>query len=171
MARGRSRFQRPQKNTKVWISVGLGPATQATGTTPLLIGVMNALALALRPFTVIRTRMLLAVGSDQVVGSESNSGAFTMQVVTDSAAAAGIASVPTPLSQLEADYFVYEPWEFDVEFFTGIGVNERYSRQYQVDSKVMRKVGLDDDIAVVIQGLGAAGYTVVTEGRMLLQLH
>ena len=171
MARRRSRFVRPPKSTKVWMSVGLGPTMVATGTSPVLMGVYNALALALRPFTILRTRALLAIASDQVVASESNSGAFSMQIITDSASAAGIASIPTPLTQPEADYFVYMPWQFDFAFFTGVGVEAQFAREQVIDSKSMRKVGLDDDIAVVVQGLGADGYTVVLEGRQLIQLH
>ena len=150
MARRRTRFVRPAKSTKVWMSIGLGPTTVVTGTSLVLMGVYNALALALRPFTILRTRGLLAIASDQAIALETNSGAFSMQIITDSASAAGIASIPTPLSQPEADYFVYQPWEYDMVFFTGVGVEMHGSTQYQIDSKSMRKVGLDDDIAVVV---------------------
>ena len=40
-----------------------------------------------------------------------------------------------------------------------------------VDSKAMRKVGLDDDLAIVVQQRVAIGAIIAMEGRFLVKLH
>ncbi len=93
-----------------------------------------------------------------------------MQVVTETASAAGIASLPTPLIETDADFFVYQPWAFEFTFLDATGIN-KYTEQYTVDSKAMRKVGPDDDVAVVVEGRTTDGLIFNIEGRMLIQRH
>lgn len=170
MARRRHRFVRPAPKTKMWIGTGVGRAS-VSGTTPLLLASLNATALALRPFTILRSRILFYAESDQIIATETNSGVYSRQVVTDSAIAAGVGSVPTPLSQFEADYYVYQPFQYDFLFSTASGHQTQFAYQYMIDSKAMRKVGPDDDIAIVVEQRGVVGATVGTEGRALIQLH
>ena len=154
-----------------WIGVGLPIQTISSATT--LIGILNAGALALRPFTIIRTHMMIDYSSDQLSAGEFTQGALGMQVVTDSAAAAGIGSVPTPLVDVTADFFVYKPLFSAVVFASSSGVREYpgEANRFMVDSKVMRKVGLDDDIAITLEMRAFLGALVATEGRMLVKLH
>ncbi len=63
-----------------------------------LVSSLNAAALALRPFTIVRTRGLLIVQSDQVAATEQPFGALGLSVVTDQASAIGISAVPTPIT-------------------------------------------------------------------------
>ena len=42
---------------------------------------------------------------------------------------------------------------------------------FKVDSKAMRKVGLDDDVALVLQQRAAIGVILAVEGRFLVKLH
>ena len=94
--------------------------------------------------------------------------------MTDSATAAGIGSVPTPLSQTDADYFVYQPWFAGFTFGSSASFTNSPSQDHAwvVDSKAMRKVGLDDDVATVVEaGVGTFGVNVSVEGRFLVQLH
>ncbi len=81
----------------MWI--GNNPLSAAVGlaaASSVLIGTLNAAALLLRPFTIMRSRGFTFVDSDQNAASEAPFGVFGMIVVTDSATAAGIASIPTP---------------------------------------------------------------------------
>jgi len=172
MARRRTtRFIRPAANTKMWFDAAIGQINVAVGTTSTLMGTLNAAALLLRPFTILRSRLLLTVGSDQFGATETNSGALGWQVVTDSATAAGVASVPTPLTQPTADFLVFQPWSFDISFGDLTGFEANQDREYVIDSKAMRKVGHDDDVAVTIQGRGGDGYNAGLEGRFLVKLH
>ena len=55
----------------IWLFIGYptDKVTIAAGSATLL-ATLNAAALALRPFTVMRTRLRLWIGSDQTVASE-----------------------------------------------------------------------------------------------------
>ena len=131
---------------------------------------MNAAGLALRPFTVVRTRLYINVNSDQVAASESYRGAFGMIVVSDQAIAAGVGSVPKPLADTDADWFVYEPYAGGIEFATAAAFIEPSGLLLTVDSKAMRKVGKNEDIAGVFEGAGNGILSQMT-GRFLVKLH
>jgi len=173
MARRISRtpFVRGKPRSNVWIGLGLARVTVAAAT-PTLLATLNAGALGLRPFTVVRTHLLFQVISDQVAASEIIQGALGMQVVTETAAAAGVASLPTPLTETDADFFVYQPWFNALTILSAVGFEESTGQgaSWTVDSKSMRKVGTDDDVAVTIENR-ALGYDVSLEGRMLVKLH
>ena len=70
--------------------------------------VLNAAALALRPFTVVRTRANLIIRSDQQAASELFEVAYGETVVSEQASAAGVVSVPTPVTEDASDWHVYD---------------------------------------------------------------
>ncbi len=154
----------------VWVGADVAPANVAAGTTGVLLGTLNAAALALRPFTVVRTRQRLQLESDQVVASEQYRGAYGFIVVSENAAAQGIAAVPKPNTDTDADWFVYEPFAGSFLFISGAGFTEPTGTQHVIDSKAMRKVGVNEDIAIVIETTGT-GMTVQGNGRFLIKLH
>ncbi len=169
-SRNRSRIHTPTKRQMVWFGMGLASTVVASGGS-VLLGVLNAAALALRPFTIVRTRLLIHWASDQTGASEIPQGVFTMGVVSDNASSAGIASIPTGISEPDGDFFVYEGMINDFTFITGTGIDASGGSQYVVDSKAQRKVGLNDDIvqAVELRSQGGAGINI--EGRLLVKLH
>ena len=112
----------------------------------------------------------MIVESDQAAADENNQGAFGEIVVSDSASAAGIGSIPSPLSEIDADFLVYQPFQYSFKFQTGSGF-ETYRQEYVVDSKSMRKVGHDDDLVQVAEQRIAVGGFISVEGRTLIQLH
>ncbi len=173
MARHRARIlaTRPAPRSNVWVALRIDQTTFLSGI-PALVATLNAAALALRPFTIVRTWALLNVASDQVAASEFVQGALGFQVVTETAAAAGIASLPTPLIETDADYFVYQPFASSFLFGSAIGFQEEggAGNNWVIDSKSMRKVGVDDDLAITIENRGP-GYLAAIEGRMLVKLH
>jgi len=130
--------------------------------------------LALRPFTVVRTRLLVSILSDQLAASERQVGAIGLAVVSDQAAAIGVTAVPTPITDLESDlWFVHQLLYSDTTFASGIGFTDTSSEVYPIDSKAMRKVEDGEDI-VVVGELSAAvsqGFALVAGGRMLVKLH
>ena len=167
-------FIRPPVRTKIWIGAGVG-ASAIAANSKVLISTLSAGALLLRPFTVIRTHVLLHWISDQVAQAESPFGAYGKLVVTDTAAALGITAVPDP-SGINGDpgasWFVWQAMSADFAFASATGFGAVSGRQYQVDSKAMRKVGPDDDIVTLVTNQSATdGAVVVSHGRMLVQLH
>ena len=169
MARRTLRFVRPQKNTKVWIGFNIA-ATTIVASTASLHSQLNAAALALRPFTVLRTRALITYESDQFAAIERPEGILGKIVVTEQAVAAGIASIPDPLTEPNASWFVYEGVSDTLAFATSVGFQQVGTR-YQLDSKAMRKVGINEQlVSVFVQG-SAVGAILTIEGRTLVQLH
>ena len=167
-----TRVSRPAPRTNVWIGSRFNNVSVAANGI-VLIATLTADALALRPFTIVRTRMELMVTSDQLSASEFVQGSFGILVVTDSATAAGAASIPSPGTEPEADYFVYQPFITSFLLATGVGFSEQSGSapSYTIDSKSMRKVGIDDDAAMMVENEAAVGMNIAGEGRMLIKLH
>ena len=172
MARGRgfTRFVRPAPRTKMWIGAGVGPVTIASAATTFYSS-LSAGALLLRPFTILRTRTEFLFESDQEGASERPDGAYGKIVVTETAAALGVTALPDALSDPESDWFVYQGMIHRFRFISGVGTNDPAGTHYVVDSRAMRKVGADQDIAAVFTMRASVGATLTSEGRMLIQLH
>ncbi len=174
MARARrfTRFVRPPARTKMWIGSGVG-ATALTASTTTLVSSLSAGALALRPFTILRTRMLLQYVTDQITALETPFGSYGEIVVTDAATAIGVTAIPNPsgiTGNPEADWYVWQAVASRFGFITAAGFNNT-ATQYIIDSKAMRKVGPDDDAVSMFHQDAAFGATLVTNGRQLIQLH
>ena len=167
----RARFDRARsERIPVWFQWRLNLAVATAGSSTLLT-VLNAAALALRPFTIIRTRLLLFVESDQSIASEIAQGAFGMIVVQEEAVDAGVISLPTPISEADASFFVYEPFVNSFVFGDATGFVEPAGTLMSIDSKAMRKVGLSEDVASIVELGSAEGVNIAFEGRMLVKLH
>ena len=159
----------PRRKETVWFSwTGTGVVLTATGGT--ITHSLNAAALALRPFTVIRARMQLFLRSDQAASAEDQAAAFGMCVVSDQAVAIGVTAVPTPVTDLASDlWFVHR---YLMASYSGIAGGAR-GIPYEVDSKAMRKVDLGQDLISVAEvdlGIGA-GVTMFIAGRILVKVH
>ena len=169
MAR-RTHLVRSAPRTSIWIGAGISAVTTTAMAT--LIASLNAAALALRPFTIVRTRMKIHYVSDQNAASEATQAAFGIQVVTEVAATAGAGSVPTPITEPDADYFVYEPLFSDFDFIDATGFQQNANTNTTtVDSKAMRKVDVDDDVVFTLEQRNVLGTIISLEGRMLIKLH
>ena len=173
MARTRSRFVRPPPRTKIWVGAGVGETTLAASATTL-IGTAGAAILALRPFTIFRTRMDVLYRSDQAAVSESPFGTLGLIVVTDNATTVGVTAIPNPSGvsgDQDASWLVWQGLSVSFTFLSSVGFYADSGHHYTIDSKSMRKVGANDDIAIMVDQENAVGSTIVTNGRMLLQLH
>ncbi len=169
---GARRFVRPAGRTTLWLSAGVTNTTVGGGAL-VLFASLNAGALALRPFTVVRTRITMSATSDQLAATELSQGVLALQVVTETAVAAGIASVPTGITEADADFFVYQPWINSIVSATSVGIIENggAGNSWIIDSKAMRKVGTDDDIVTTVENRTAGGINIALEGRILIKLH
>jgi len=168
--RSRVAYVRPKARSMVWLGLSLDNTVLASNAATLILS-LNAAALALRPFTVTRTRFGYRFTSDQNAASEVPAGVLTAQVVTDQAVAAGVASVPSGIAEADADFFVYESVFAETVILTAVGFDQTGSNKGVVDSKAMRKVGNNQDIAIVVELEGQGGAELAIEGRMLVKLH
>ena len=165
-------FHASQRRLTDWFDIPWTITDLVSTSSSALIGSLNAAALAMRPFTVVRTRGTLAVYSNQVIASETARASMGLAVVSDEATAVGITAVPTPEVNKNSDlFFVYETgfedFVFNVNGKTSTGLLHRW------DSKAMRKVNADQDVVITIQNsaLSANGALVEVQGRMLVKLH
>ena len=101
--------------------------------------------------TILRVRTMLGVGSDQVIASEQQIGAFGMIIVTDDAFAAGASAIPGPVSDPSADWFVYQPFIQSFQFDTAAGFDHAAFHQYDVDSKAKRVLEATETVAIMIE--------------------
>ncbi len=138
----------------------------------VIVTSLNAAALALRPFTIIRTRGAWGVRSDQSAASENQFVNYGSIVVSDQAVAIGVTAVPTPVTDDQSSWIHFEQHVGHFLFVSGIGVDPRAIMQHQIDSKAMRKVEEGQDLINVLENSGISnGAQVVTFQRVLIKLH
>ncbi len=161
------------RRESLWFSIAPVSNTLATGSAAVLAASLNAAALALRPFTVVRTRGVLYVRSDQAVATELYHAALGIAVVSDEAIAVGVSAVPTPDTERGSDlWFLYAETMGQIQIDTNVGFNDAGGSLVEFDSKAMRKVENGQDIAFVKETTAiSTGAVVVDAGRMLVKLH
>ena len=172
MARRVMRGGRSVRQT-LWVGIGESITALTSANSAALIGVGNAALLALRPFTIVRTRGVYAVRSDQTGASENFSAALGACVVSDQANAIGITAVPTPFTDLGSDlFFLHQIYANRFEFISGVGIEANSAGLIQYDSKAMRKVPDGSDISFTIEASSVSlGVSIFHAGRMLIKLH
>ncbi len=110
--------------------------------------------------TVVRTRGVFRA-SVITAGSASTriSGAMGMIIVSENAFTAGIVSLPTPLTDTENDWFVWQPFVLHVDA-TDPSANDVFSDfVVQFDSRGMRKMKAGDVIAIVYEAAQSLAIT------------
>ena len=156
----------------LWIGLQFAQTSVTEGTTGVLLASMNAAALALRPFTIVRSRWAVHIETNQSAASEQYQGAIGAMVVSDQAAATGIGAIPKPLTNSDGDWFVHEPYagSFTLGDATGFIESTGSGSLINVDSKAMRKVGNNEDLVIVAEGI-SNGVVIAMIGRVLVKLH
>jgi len=122
-------------------------------------------------FTVVRTRGYLAVASDQIAAGELQVGGFGIGVVTSRARAAGVASIPGPMTDSTWDgWFVHDTFGQGLEVNSAVGFLADFFQRYVIDSKAMRKLDIDEDIVFVVENFHATtGFDVLFAVRYLIK--
>jgi len=161
------------RRESLWIDVVASATIIGGPSGSALLNSLNAAALALRPFTIVRTRGVLYMESDQSAAVEEQGCALGYAVVSDQASAIGITAVPTPVVDKGSDlFFVHQSLltANDLTFFTGSG----QTHMVQYDSKAMRKVNDDQDLVITLDSEIAGislGIAVRHTARFLVKLH
>ncbi len=166
----RTRVRVGARRTTTWIQFSPILSTLASNTTQVLVASLNAAALAIRPFTIVRTYLELALSSDQTAARESQFCSVGWAIVSDQAAAVGISAVPTPtLEAASGLWFLHSRIGADESQVANSAVGSQFR---YVESKAMRKVEDAQDMVVVAEGGGVGdGMILMTSGRMLVKLH
>ncbi len=158
----------------LWASLVPSDNNHAAGSVAILSNSLNAAGLALRPFTVVRTRGIFWIRSDQVAASEDYFGSIGAAVVSDQASAIGVTAVPTPETDRGSDlFFLYESLVGGITVpGTPVELLDSEGRFLQFDSRAMRKVEEGQDIVFVKEtGAISSGANIFLAGRFLIKLH
>ena len=147
---GGGRFKPPTD----WASINSAVQTNVGAASKVLLGSFSS---SLGTETVRRTRGLLSWSSDQQTASEFVPGAFGMCVVSLDAFTAGVASLLGPVSDAGSDlWFVHQWMMFDLRFASGVGLEPHFDRQYEFDSKAMRRVTEEERVVLVVENAHAS---------------
>ena len=137
----------------------------------VLLAEFGALALAKRPFTIVRVRGGFHVRSDQTGAAEGYGVQMGFSVVSDQAAAIGVTAVPTPDTDIDSDkFFVFEQYFSRFEFVSGTGFDGNVGKYVQYDSKAMRKVEEGETFVQTFECPNTSA-AIQDSFRMLVKLH
>ncbi len=162
-----------QRRESLWLFLAEAQVTLAAPNSVNLVLSLNAAALALRPFTVVRTRLHWYMKSDQTAALEVQQVALGCAVVSEQAVAIGVTAVPTPFADLGSDlWFVHQILASSFTFVTGIGFQSPGGVNVDIDSRAMRKVEDGQDLVTVMENSGVGlGSGNLIAGRQLIKLH
>ena len=167
----RSNMVRAGRKT-FWLSGTAGSTAVAGASTAVITTSLNAAALALRPFTIVRTRGYFSIVTDQASASENQFGHFGAIVVSDQAVTVGVTAVPTPATDSQSSWYVYEATADRFFFHTSAAQNIHTVRMTEIDSKAMRKVEEGQDIITVVESAAVSdGFLAFDFTRTLIKLH
>ncbi len=159
------------RRSTLWVPTTTTTITISSGATAVLAFSGNALLLAFRPFTVIRSRFYWYCRSDVVTGGELWGGAIGQCVVSEQAEAIGVTAVPIPITDMGSDLFFMIEQQFGR--FGGTQVEE-VGKSKEIDSRAMRKVNEDEQLIITMES-GATTESIsminVFGGRNLIKLH
>ena len=132
--------------------------------------------------TIVRTRgELMMYLSTAAAGQDGFTGAFGIAVATSAAVAAGIASVPTPITESDWNGWLYHRF-FSLTTADVIDASASTDRdallpvtaamRLEVDSKAMRKFKVEDRLyaAVEVVEVGTATIRMFFDSRILVKL-
>ncbi len=162
-----------QRRETLWLGGVETSSTVAGAGTAVLLASLNAAALALRPFTIVRTHAMTLLRSDQAAAAETQIGFYGLAVVSDQASAIGVTAVPTPFTDNGSDlWFLFDMAIQRFGFGSGVGFEEPSGTQRWIDSKAMRKVEDGQDIVSVFEtSTNSAGVIFQSFFRQLIKIH
>ena len=163
-----------RRRETLWFSGTAMTVSPSAPSTATLLASLNAAALALRPFTVVRVRGIIHIQSDQAAATERQSLGYGLAVVSEQAVAIGVTAIPTPVTDDGSDlWFVYQRVMSSLAVVSAASAFE-IGKVFEFDSKAMRKVEDGQDL-VEVQELDVAGVTlgatVTTYSRILIKIH
>ncbi len=159
----------------LWFTGVAANTTLAASGAAAIVTSLNAAALALRPFTIIRTRGRIGITSDQGAATEIQDAAYGLCVVSDEAVAVGVTAVPTPTASSGSDlWFTYMRLMGRLTVDTNVGSDAQGLADVQeVDSKAARKVEEGQDVVEVVESDAGISFGCIVRSfsRMLIKLH
>jgi len=160
-----------RRATEWFASADVTVVTQVAANTKILDQSLTVAELAKLPFTVVRTRGMFLIQTDQIAADEEQLLGLGFGVFSDTAVAAGVGSLPDPISNESDDLWFVHQFGIASAWAGNANGNAR-GLVYHFDSKAMRKVEEGSDIAVVIaNGSSVFGFEFWLKFRLLVKLH
>ena len=161
---------------------GARRATSWAGTVDASVGFTGAAASAkvlllvadhTEPVTIVRTRGLVTVKTDQFAASEDQVGALGMAVVNTTASTLGATGVPGPMTDPSSElWYVYEMFGNTFQLGSAVGFRPDQGISRDIDSKAMRKVDEGQSQVIVWEnGIDGNATSVLVNLRTLFKLH
>ena len=118
--------------------------------------------------TLIRTRGIFVVGSDQNSAAEQTNGAVGVGVVSEQAATVGVTAVPHfDTDSAWGGWLWHSYFAANFAFGTAVGFEPNMMQTIVIDSKAMRKIGDNERLVVVVQNSHATfGLVYYTSMRL-----
>ncbi len=158
----------------LWSRTSFIESVITTASTPVILFTFTTAFLdAHVPFTIVRSRGVITLASDQSAANETQQVAFACAIVSEQAIAIGVTAVPTPTTDLDSDmFFVYETLNMQTSAAGSPGNFMIATVERRIDSKAMRKVEDGEGLVGVIEtGAQSQGVEVTVAMSFLLKLH
>ena len=171
--RNQGSFRRSGPRRQVGWDISLLSVAQiavAAGAKVLMLNASPASLATLVPGTIVRTRGMLTIGSDQRSALEDQIGSFGIGLVNSVAGALGVTGVPAPGDEaIWGGWFVHQYFANRFEFVTGAGFETNGQMQFPIDSKAMRKLEGEQALIGVLQNHGSFGFVATLQLRFLIK--
>ena len=122
--------------------------------------------------TILRTVGSVSIAPDQVAVTELQIGAIGLCIVSDTAAAAGIASLPDPVTDVADDVWLwYQAFAFELSFASAVGFDSNFAHMIQYDSRAKRIIqnGMSG-VFVIANAHANHGFRVMHNSRVLTMI-
>ncbi len=127
-------------------------------------------ASGITPATLIRTRGMYSIKSDQNAAGEVQIGAIGLAVVDERARAAGVGSLATPITNMISDEWYYiNGFAYEVSLNSAVGFDSNSAHMVEVDSRAMRKIDDGQAMVVVVENAGATGFDIAIYLRTMFK--
>ena len=148
--------QRQNRANRSWAGIEFEATTAAAGAKVLIGGF--TLSNPGIDETILRTRGSVMTAPTTPTADHQTHAAWGMIVVNDLAVAAGVASIPGPVTDRGDDgWLVWEPLQATLDFSTAVGKDYKAGAVFPFDSKAKRIIEEGFQIAIVVENAAAAG--------------
>ncbi len=137
----------------------------------LLVSFPSATLATLAPSTLIRTRGIFSISSDQQAAGEQQLGAVGFGFVNEVARALGVTGLPGPFTDdLWGGWFYHQYIAQRFGFASGVGFEADFAPRTVIDSKAMRKFESDEGLVFMVEnGHATHGFDIQLHARMLIK--
>ncbi len=163
-------FVRSVRRSTDWSASALRTGTTSVGASSATL--LEVFIPAVGGETIVRTRGLFTIATDQFTANELQLGAVGIAKVTQQAQSIGISAIPHPATDAAwGGWLFHSFFSYEFAFISAVGMDPNVTHPIVVDSKAMRKVDEDERLVVVVENSGSFGFDVYSSFRFLSKLH